>query len=125
MPALNRVQLIGYLGRDPETRYTTNGRAVCSFSVAVNRRWKSAEGESREATEWFNIEAWGRQAEICQQYFTKGTLAYIEGRLQTDRYERDGDTRYSTKVVASFIQSLERKRSEPELADEEDELVIE
>lgn len=125
MPALNRVQLIGYLGRDPETRYTTNGRAVCSFSVAVNRRWKSAQGEPKEATDWFNIEAWGRLGEICQQYFTKGSLAYIEGRLQTDRYERDGVTHYATKVVASSLQKLDRKPNEPELADEEDELVLE
>jgi single-strand DNA-binding protein len=125
MPALNRVQLIGYLGKDPETRVTTNGRSVCSFSVAVTRRWKSAEGEPKEATEWFNIEAWGRQADICQQYFAKGNLAFLEGRLQTDRYERDGETRYSTKVILGQIQKLDRKPNEPELAAEEDELVIE
>ena len=67
MPALNRVQLIGYLGRDPETRFTPTGQKVCRFSVAVSRRWTSKEGESKEATDWFNIEAWDRLGEICQE----------------------------------------------------------
>lgn len=125
MPALNRVQLIGYLGKDPETRLIPNGKAVCNFSLAVDRRWKTAQGEPRESTEWFNVEAWGRWGEICQQYFTKGSLAYIEGRFQTDRYERDGDTRYFTKVVASYVQNLDRKPNGSELADAEDELVPE
>lgn len=109
MPALNRVQLIGRLGKDPATRETTNGRKVCSFSLAVDRRWKGAEGETREATDWFNIEVWGRLGEICQKYLHKGRLVFIEGRLQTDRYEHEGEVKYFTKVVANGMQILEPK----------------
>ena len=114
MAALNRVQLIGRLGRDPETRFTPTGKKVCNFSVAVGRRWRSAEGETKEATDWFNIEAWGRLGEICQEYLTKGRLVYLEGRLQTDQYEKDGEKRYSTKVVALQMQILDRKADEEE-----------
>ncbi len=114
MPALNRVQLIGYLGRDPETRFTPTGQKVCRFSVAVSRRWTSKEGESKEATDWFNIEAWDRLGEICQEHLKKGSLVYLEGRLHTDTYEKDGEKRYSTKVVALQMQMLDRKPSEGE-----------
>ncbi len=116
MPALNRVQLIGNLGKDPETRFTPTGKKVCSFSMAVNRRWRSSEGELKEATDWFNIEAWGRQGEFCQQYLRKGSLAFVEGRLQTDRYEHDGDTRYYTKVIVSQLQLLDRRADQGEEA---------
>ena len=117
MPGLNRVQLIGNLGKDPETRFTPKGSKVCTFSVAVNRTWKS-EGETREATEWFNIETWGKLAEICQDYLSKGRLVFIEGRLQTDRYEQDGETKSFTKVVARQMQILDRKPEEPDVIDE-------
>ena len=109
MPALNRVQLIGYLGRDPEQRFTPSGKRVTSFSLAVTRHWHSGEGEAKEATDWFNVEAWGRLGEICAEYLTKGRLAYIEGRLQTDRYEQAGEVRYFTKVIASQMQMLDRR----------------
>jgi single-strand DNA-binding protein len=115
MPGLNRVQLIGNLGKDPETRYTPKGSTVCSFTVAVNRRWRGADGEAKEATDWFNVEAWGKLGEVCQQYLNKGRLVFIEGRLQTDRYEADDQIRYFTKVVANNIQMLDRKPEEPEL----------
>jgi single-strand DNA-binding protein len=115
MPALNRVQLIGNLGKDPETRFTPTGKKVTSFSVAVSHRWRSAEGEPKERTDWFNIEAWGRQGEICQQYLSKGSLVYIEGRLQTDQYEHEGEKRYFTKVVVQRMQMLDRKPGEEEL----------
>ena len=121
MPALNRVELIGRLGRDPETRFTPKGSKVCNFSLAVDRHWKSAEGEEKEATDWFRVEAWGRLGEICQEYLHKGSLIYLEGRLQTDRYEQEGETRYSTKVVASGMQMLERKPGEPEPGPTEEE----
>ena len=124
MPALNRVQLIGRLGKDPETRYTTSGRNVCHFSLAVGRRWKSAQGEPKETTDWFNIEVWGRLGEICQQYLGKGRLVFLEGRLQTDRSEQNGSFRYFTKVIVREMQMLDRKPEEPELATEEDELVL-
>jgi single-strand DNA-binding protein len=116
MPALNRVQLIGRLGKDPETHSTPTGKKVVNFSLAVSRRWKSAEGENKEATEWVNVEAWGRVGEICQQYLHKGSLVYVEGRLQTDKYEdKGGETKYYTKVVALSMQMLDRK-PEDELA---------
>lgn len=108
MPALNRVQLIGNLGRDPESHFTPSGKKVTHFSLAVNRRWKSGE-EVKEATDWFNVEAWGRLGEICQEYLKKGSLVFIEGRLQTDRYEHEGETRFFTKVIAQQMQILERK----------------
>lgn len=111
MPALNRVQLIGYLGNDPETRFTPTGKKVTHFSLAVTQRWKSA-GETKEYTEWINVEAWGRLGEVCDQYLKKGSLVYLEGRLKTDKYEDKGETKYFTKVVALLLQFLDRKPAE-------------
>jgi len=125
MPALNRVQLIGRLGRDPEVRHTPTGKKVTSFSLAVDRRWRSSEGEIKDATDWFQIVAWGRLGEICSQYLSKGRLVYVEGRLQTDRYEHQGETRYFTRVIASQMQMLERKPEEEEAVEEEEELPLE
>ncbi len=120
MPALNRVQLIGYLGKDPETRFTPTGKKVTHFSLAVTQRWKSA-GETKEYTEWINVEAWGRLGEICDQYLKKGSLVYLEGRLKTDKYEDKGEMKYFTKVVALLLQMLDRKPAEePVLTVEED-----
>ena len=99
---LNKVMLIGYLGRDPEMRYTPSGRPVTSFSVGTSRNWNTQEGERREETGWFNIVAWGNLAEICKQYLTKGQQVYIEGRLQTRRWEdQEGKKHYNTEVVAN------------------------
>ena len=111
MPALNRVQLIGYLGRDPESKLTSTGKQVTHFSLGITQRWKS-EGETREATDWVNIEAWGRLGEICSQYLHKGSLAYVEGRLKVERFEDKGETHYYTKVVALQLQMLDRKGSD-------------
>jgi single-strand DNA-binding protein len=123
MPALNRVQLIGNLGKDPEVRYTPSGTKVCTFSMAVNRRWKSRDGSAKEATDWFNIEVWGKMGEVCQQYLHKGSLTFIEGRLQTDRYEHEGETRFFTKVIARTMQMLDRKpEEEPELEEDVEEI---
>ena len=121
MPGLNLVQLIGYLGRDPEGRFTPSGRKVCTFSLAVTRRWTGGDGAAQEATDWFNVEAWGRLGEICQEYLAKGSLVYISGRLQTDRYEHEGETRFFTKVIAQKMQMLDRKDQpeEPEMELEE------
>jgi single-strand DNA-binding protein len=124
MPALNRVQLIGNLGKDPETRYTPSGKKVCSFSLAVDRRWKTSEGEIKESTDWFNIEAWGRLGETCQEFLSKGRLVYVEGRLHTDRYEQGGDIRYFTKVIINNMQILDRK-PEDEPVEESEEPSIE
>lgn len=111
MPALNRVQLIGYLGKDPESRFTPNGKQVTHFSLGVTQRWKS-NGETKEATEWMNVEAWGRLGEIAGQYLKKGSLVYVEGRLKTDKYEDKGETKYFTKVVALTLQFLDRKQAD-------------
>jgi len=120
MPALNRVQLIGYLGKDPETRFTPTGKKVAHFSLAVTQRWK-AGGEAKEYTEWVNVEAWGRLGEIAQEYMHKGSLVYLDGRLKTDKYEDKGETKYYTKVVALGIQMLDRKAAdEPVMSVEED-----
>ena len=126
MPALNRVQLIGRLGKDPESKYTPTGKKVVHFSLAVSQRWTVA-GESKEFTEWVNIEVWDRLGEVCQEYLKKGSLIYLEGRLKTDKYEsREGDTRYYTKVVAQVVQFLSETRAgealmeQPELIQEEE-----
>jgi len=109
MPALNRVQLIGRLGKDPDARFTPTGKQVVKFSVAVSNRWKK-EGEVRDVTEWVNIEAWGRLAEVCHEYLHKGSLVYIEGRLKTDKYQDErGENRYFTKVVLQQMQMLDKR----------------
>ncbi len=98
---LNKVMLIGHLGRDPELRYTPSGRPVATFSLATNRSWHSADGERHEETEWFNIVAWGSLAEICNQHLSKGQQVYIEGRLQTRRWDdAEGKKHFATEVVA-------------------------
>ena len=121
MPALNRVQLIGRLGKDPESKYTPSGKKVAHFSLAVSQRWKTG-GETKEYTEWVNIEAWGRLGEVCQDYLKKGSLVYLEGRLKTEKYEgKEGDTKYFTKVVALTLQFLDKKdKDEPMMTVEED-----
>jgi single-strand DNA-binding protein len=112
---LNKVMVIGNLGRDPEMRYTPSGRPVTTFSVATSRSWKSSEGERRTETEWFNIVAWGKLAEICNQYLKKGQQVYIEGRLQTRRWEDDdGNKRSSTEVVAREMTMLGDRRESKE-----------
>ena len=117
MPSLNRIQLIGRLGKDPENRFTPTGKTVAHFSLAISERWKSAEGESKENTEWVNVEAWGRLGEVCKQYLHKGSLVYIEGRLKTDKYEdKGGETKYYTKVVALSMQMLDRKPGDEPVA---------
>jgi single-strand DNA-binding protein len=123
MPALNRVQLIGYLGRDPESKYTPTGKRVTDFPMAVTNRWKdpAGSGETREHTEWLQIEAWGRLAEICHEYIGKGSLVYVEGRLKTDRYEdQAGEPRYFTKVVAQTVQFLSERQAEDTLDEQAD-----
>ncbi len=121
MPALNHVQLIGRLGKDPESRSTPTGKKVAHFSLAVSQRWKSAEGDNKESTEWVNVEAWGRLGEVCQQYLHKGSLVFLEGRLKTDKYEdKGGETKYYTKVVALSMQMLDRKPEDEPVASVEE-----
>ncbi len=99
---LNKVMIIGRLGRDPELRYTPSGRAVSTFTVATTRSWNTSNGERRTETEWFNVVAWGSLAEICNQLLRKGTQVYIEGRLHTRRWEDENGVRhYRTEIVAN------------------------
>ena len=99
---LNKVMIIGNLGRDPEMRYTPSGKPVTSFSLASSRSWVASDGERREETEWFNVVAWGTLAEICNQHLTKGQRVYVEGRLQTRSWEDDnGHRHFRTEVVAN------------------------
>ena len=123
MPALNRVQLIGRLGKDPESKFTPTGRKVTHFSVAISNRWKSKDGESKEYTEWVNIEAWGRLGEVCSEYLKKGSLVFVEGRLKTDRYEDKGEFKFYTKVVALAMQMLDRKPNEEPVLTVEEEAI--
>jgi single-strand DNA-binding protein len=103
---VNKVILIGNLGKDPEIRYTQKGTAVANFTIATTEVWGS-DGEQNERTEWHNIVAWARLAEICNQYLKKGRQVYIEGRIQTRQWEdRDGNTRYTTEIVAQNMQML-------------------
>ena len=120
MPTLNRVQLIGRLGKDPESRFTPNGSKVAHFSLAVSNRWKDKSGAMKESTEWVNVEAWGRLGEVCQEYLRKGSLIYLEGRLKTDKYEANGETKYFTKIVIQSFEFLDkREKEEPVMAMEE------
>ncbi len=121
MPALNRVQLIGRLGKDPEGKFTPTGKKVAHFSVAISNHWKTKEGEAKEYTEWVNVEAWGRLGEVCQEYLKKGSLVFVEGRLKTDRYEDKGEPKYYTKVVALSMQMLDRKQNEEPVMTVEEE----
>jgi single-strand DNA-binding protein len=109
---LNKVMIIGHLGRDPEMRYTSSGRPVTSFSVATSRTWTSSEGERREEAEWFNVVAWGNLAEICKQHLSKGQQVYVEGRLQTRGWQdEDGKKYYRTELVANEMVVLGDRRS--------------
>ena len=121
MPTLNRIQLIGRLGKDPEGRFTPTSKKVTQFSLAVSNRWKNANGVAAESTEWVNIEAWGRLAEVCDEYLHKGSLIYVEGRLKTDRYEDEGQTKYFTKVVMNNFQFLDKKPAEEPVMQVEEE----
>ena len=107
MASLNKVMLIGNLGKDPEVRYTPSGSAVASFSVATSEKFKNRNGEMEERTEWHNVVLWGRQAEVAGEYLSKGKTVYIEGRLQTRKWQdKDGRDRWTTEVVGDRMQML-------------------
>ena len=109
---INKVILVGRLGRDPELRYTPSGTAVANFSLATDERW-SSNGETQSRTEWHNIVVWSKLAEICNQYLTKGRLVFIEGRLQTRDWEdKDGNKRRTTEIVASDMKMLGGRRED-------------
>ena len=107
--SLNKVMLIGHVGKDPEIRYTGAGKPIASFSLATNESWKDkTSGQLQERTEWHNIVAWDRLAEICGQYVKKGKKIYVEGRIQTDSYDdKDGVKKYFTKINANDVMFLD------------------
>src|SRR5262245_65561876 len=107
MASFNKIVIVGYLGRDPEIRYTPQGTAVCHFSVATTEKKKDRYGEAQDVTTWFRVSAWGRQAEVANQYLAKGKQVYVEGRLRQEEYtDKEGNRRQSLEVTASDIQFL-------------------
>jgi single-strand DNA-binding protein len=126
---LNKVMIIGNLGRDPEIRYTSGGKPVTTFSVATSRSWVTSDGERREATEWFNVVAWGNLAEICNQYLRKASRVYVDGHLQTRNWEdQDGRRHSRTELVANEMLILDPRpsstlrQSEYQYSDDEPDL---
>ena len=110
MSSLNKVMLIGRLGQDPEVRYTQSNTAVATLSLATSERYKDGNGEQQERTEWHRVVAWGRLAEICQQYLNKGSLIYVEGPLQTRSWEdNQGQKRYTTEIKALQMTMLDSR----------------
>ncbi len=119
---LNKVQMTGHLGADPEMRYTSTGSAVTTFRVASGRSWKDKDGNQHDDTEWFRVVAWDKLGEICNQYLTKGMRVYVEGRLQTRKYtDRDGIERYSSEVVAQDMIMLTPRGDRGQVPDVEGE----
>lgn len=105
--SLNKVLLIGNLGRDPEVRFTPGGQAVARFSIATSETWNDKEGQRQERTEWHNIVVWGKQGEHCGQYLSKGRQVFIEGSIRSRQYDdKDGNKKYITEVVAQRVQFL-------------------
>jgi single-strand DNA-binding protein len=107
MASVNKVILVGNLGKDPESRYLPDGGAVCNFSVATTDKWKDKSGEQQERTEWHRVSTFSKLAEICGEYLKKGSQVYIEGRLQTRKWtDKEGRERYTTEIVADRMQML-------------------
>jgi single-strand DNA-binding protein len=113
MASVNKVILMGNLGRDPEVRFMPNGEAVCNFSIATTDSWKDKQGQKVEKTEWHNIVMYRKLAEIAGEYLKKGSPVYLEGRLQTRKWEKDGVERYSTEIIADQMQMLGSKDAQP------------
>lgn len=107
---VNKVILVGHLGQDPEVRHINNGTAVCNLSIATSESWKDKQGNKQERTEWHRCVAWGKLAEICGEYLRKGALVYLEGKLETQKWDKDGETRYTTEVRVEQMRMLSGKR---------------
>jgi single-strand DNA-binding protein len=123
---LNKVMVIGRVTQQPEKRTTQSGQGVTSFSVATNRRWNDASGQQQEQAEFHNIVAWGKLADICEQFLAKGRRVYIEGRLQTRSWEgQDGVKRYRTEIIANNMIMLDRGGADPSMNSGPDNIVVE
>ena len=107
--AVNKFIGIGNLGKDPEVRFMPDGKAVCNFSIAISERYKDKSGESKEVTEWVNIALFGKLAEIAGEYLKKGSKVYIEGKMKTEKYSKDGVDRYTTKIIGDKMEMLSGK----------------
>lgn len=119
MASFNKITIVGNLGRDPELKYTPQGSAICNLSVATTERRKDKQGEAQEITTWFRVTVWGKQAELCEQYLTKGRQVYIEGRLRAEEYtDREGNKRQSLEVNASDVQFIGAKGDRSDSADD-------
>jgi single-strand DNA-binding protein len=121
---LNKIMVIGYLGKDPELRYTSSGVAVCSFSVAVTETWKDADGNKKEATEWFLCEAWNKLAEICGEWIKTGSRVYVEGRMKTDKWQDKNHsdvTHYRQKIRVDSILFLDKATDSSSQVDSHEE----
>jgi single-strand DNA-binding protein len=104
---VNKVILVGYLGADPDMRYTPSGQGVCEMRVATSESWNDKNGQRQERTEWHRIVVWGKRAEVCSKYLSKGRQVYVEGRIQTRSYDdKDGNKRYITEIIAADVQFL-------------------
>lgn len=107
---INKVILIGNLGADPEVRYAQNGKAVANFNVATSERWKGQDGQMNESSEWHKVVAWDKLAENCKEYLRKGSKVYVEGKLQTRKWQnKDGANQYTTEIIANNVQFLTPK----------------
>jgi single-strand DNA-binding protein len=112
--SFNKITIVGYLGRDPELRYTPQGTALCKMSIATTEKRKNGAGETEEHTTWFRVTAWGRQAELANEYLAKGRQVYVEGRLRLEEYtDREGQKRFSAEVSATEIQFLGHRTDSP------------
>ena len=111
MAGLNKCMIIGNLGRDVELKYSQNGTAVGRLAVATSDSWTDAQGQKQEKTEWHNVTVFSKLAENCEKYLKKGSKVYVEGKLQTDSYDKEGQTHYSTKIIANVVQFLDSKES--------------
>lgn len=110
---VNKVILVGNLGSDPELRYTTSGTAVATLSVATNRRWKDRDGNMQDETEWHRVIVWAQSAEFCGNYLSKGFKVYVEGRLQTRKWQdQNGNDKYTTEIISSTVQNLTPRSGE-------------
>ena len=107
--AVNKFIGIGNLGRDPEMRFMPDGKAVCNFSIAISEKYKDKSGEAKEVTEWVNVAFFGKLAEIAGEYLKKGSKVYIEGKMKTEKYSKDGIDRYTTKIIGEKMEMLSGK----------------
>jgi single-strand DNA-binding protein len=106
MAGVNKAIILGHLGRDPELRYLQSGQPVCKLNIATSRKYTNKNNESVEETEWHRVSVWGKQAEHCNNYLTKGRQVYVEGRLRTSSYDKDGQKHYTTEIVADTVQFI-------------------